>query len=72
MGGLVYFLFSKKLAEQLTKPAEQPIPEEKTLEEKLRDLTAPAGAAPEVPEGTIEDLTAPGGERKFPKTLSDN
>ena len=55
VGGIVYFLVFKK-------PAEQPlILEEKTLEEKLQSLTAPARATSAVPEGVIENLTAPGG-----------
>ena len=56
VGTIVYFLVFKKPAE------EPPVSEEKTLEEKLQDLTVPTdGEVPEVPEGVIESLTAPGG-----------
>ena len=55
IGSFVYFLIFKK-------PAEKPplVPEEKTLEEILKDLTAPQGVeATEVSKEVIESLTAP-------------
>ena len=55
VGSIVYLLVFKKPVES------PPVPEEKTLEEKLQSLTAPARATSAVPEGVIENLTAPGG-----------
>jgi len=52
VAGLLYFLFFQK-------PAEQPPVLEKTLEEKLKEITAPAGGIPEVSEEIIKSLTAP-------------
>ena len=52
IGGLIYFLLFKK-------PAEKPslVPEEKTMEEILEDLTAPGEG--EVSEDILKSLTAP-------------
>lgn len=55
VGGIVYILVFQKPVEQL------PVLEEKTLEEKLQNLTAPSGETPEVSEEAIESLTASGG-----------
>ena len=54
IGGLIYLLIFKKSAE---KPLI--VPGEKTLEEKLKEITAPAGGIPEVSEEILKSLTAP-------------
>ena len=53
IGGVVYVLIFKKTVEQ------PPVSEEKTLEEKLQSLTAPAGETPEISEDILQKLTAP-------------
>ena len=59
IGGTIYFFIKP----EAKKPSPQIPPKEKSLEEKLQDLTAPAGEMPEVSEETLESLTAPkGGE----------
>ena len=56
VGGIVYFLvFQKPTEEKL------PVQREKTLEEKLQEVTAPESEVrPKIPKEIIESLTAPG------------
>lgn len=56
VGALVYFFLIKPGLEEAPS---LPVPEEKTMEEILKDLTAPAGERPEVSEEVIKSLTAP-------------
>ena len=64
MGTVVYFVFFKRPIES------PPVSEEKTLEEKLQDVTAlTVGKTPGVSEEIIKSLTVPSGGEELSEDI---
>ena len=65
VGSIIYFVIKPDIKEIEEEKEPFPLPpiEEKTLEEVIKDLTAPTvneiPEVPEIPEAILEDLTAP-------------
>ncbi len=68
-GILIYFAIQK----EWLKPSEKPsAPAQKTLEDTLKDLTAPEGVGVEIPKDVLKKLSAPEGKLHVSEDVLQN